>query len=44
MRPIRTENSNFTYTGPEPAIADLPCRRESIGLVFAGISALSLAK
>lgn len=28
MRPIRTEDSNFTFTGPAPEIADLPGRRE----------------
>lgn len=26
MHPIRTEHSNFTYQGPTPEIADLPCR------------------
>lgn len=34
MNPIRTENSNFTYTGPRPDIADLPCQRED-GVVAA---------
>lgn len=29
MRPVRTEQSNFTYLGPTPAVADLPCRREA---------------
>ena len=26
MEPIRTNESNFTYRGPSPVIADLPCR------------------
>lgn len=34
MRPTRTGSSNFTYVGPTPAIADLPCRRE-YGAVYA---------
>lgn len=28
MRPIRTTASNFTFLGPDPSIADLPCQRE----------------
>ncbi len=28
MRPIRTARSNFTYLGPTPAVADLPCQRQ----------------
>lgn len=28
MHPIKTENSNFMYTGPTPEIMDLPCERE----------------
>lgn len=34
MRPIRTEESNFTYLGFKPDIGDLPCRRED-GVVYA---------
>jgi hypothetical protein len=34
MRAVRTERSNFTYLGPVPRVADLPCRRED-GKVFA---------
>lgn len=33
MKPIKTERSNFTYKGPTPNIADLPCRREN-GVIF----------
>lgn len=39
MRPIRTENSNHTYMGPTPEIADLPCER-SRGAVY-GVWALT---
>lgn len=28
MRPIKTHESNFTYLGPTPEVADLPCRTE----------------
>jgi hypothetical protein len=28
MRPIRTVESNFTYLGPSPEVADLPGQRE----------------
>jgi hypothetical protein len=28
MFPIKTAESNFSYLGPSPEIADLPCRRE----------------
>lgn len=31
MEPIRTKESNFTYLGPTPRIADLPCKRDSDG-------------
>jgi hypothetical protein len=31
MEPIRTKESNFTYLGPTPRIADLPCHRDSSG-------------
>lgn len=34
MRPIRTEQSNFTYLGPVPRVADLPCQRQDAA-VFA---------
>ena len=34
MRAVRTEQSNFTYTGFSAEIADLPCRRED-GRVYA---------
>lgn len=30
MRPIKTNESNFTYLGPEDDIADLPCRTEGM--------------
>ncbi len=28
MRPVKTNDSNFTYFGPDGEIADLPCRLE----------------
>lgn len=28
MNPINTNESNFTYLGPHPEVADLPCRAE----------------
>jgi hypothetical protein len=28
MTPIKTNEANFTYLGPTPEIADLPCRNE----------------
>lgn len=28
MNPIKTRESNFTYLGPTPEVADLPCRTE----------------
>lgn len=28
MEPIKTNESNFTYTGPTPEIGDLPCHVE----------------
>lgn len=34
MKPIRTTNSNFTYRGPTPQIADLPCQRTVGGEVY----------
>lgn len=34
MRPIRTADCNFTFTGPRPHVADLPCERVDDG-VFA---------
>lgn len=34
MRPIRTDESNFTYRGPVPSIADLPCQRNANGGVY----------
>lgn len=39
MRPIRTTQSNFTYLGPAPDIADLPGRRE--GRHFYGVFQLT---
>lgn len=27
MRPIKTDNCNMVYRGPEPGIGDLPCER-----------------
>lgn len=34
MRPVRTGQSNFTYLGPTPVVADLPCRRVDGGRVY----------
>lgn len=31
MEPIRTSESNFTYLGPTPRVADLPGKRDSDG-------------
>lgn len=33
MKPVRTADSNFVYTGPTPDIADLHCQREGGGVV-----------
>jgi hypothetical protein len=30
MRPVKTNESNFTYLGPTTEIADLPCRNEGM--------------
>jgi DNA-directed RNA polymerase subunit RPC12/RpoP len=35
MRPVRTQDADVTYLGPNPEIADLPVHRAEVGRIYA---------